>query len=132
MAFQGTGTPGEEKPDLKTERAFQLDVLRVQMSQWYRVAYYAAYFGVGASFEVFSLTLPLTALLLARTVDPVWWARIAPYLVTGVEFVAYGVYGFGRTRRSQEAEPAGLAGKYLSAGASMAPRPFVMRCRQAG
>lgn len=83
------------------------------MTQGYRVAYHAAYFGVGASFEVFSLTLLLTALLIAQRVDPAWWALIVVYLVTGVGFVAYGVLGFGRTKRLQENELQELARRYV-------------------
>lgn len=105
-------TPGSGQAVLASERAFQLDILRLQMTHGYRVAYYASYFGVGASFEVFSLTLLLTALLLARVVDPIWWALIGVYLVTGIGFVAYGVVGFSRTRRIQENDLANLARKY--------------------
>ncbi len=77
------------------------------------MAYHAAYFGVGAAFEVFSLTLLLTALLIAQRVEPAWWALIVVYLVTGVGFVAYGVLGFGRTKRLQEAELHELARRYV-------------------
>ena len=95
------------------DRAFQLDVLRLEMNHGYRVTYHAAYFGVGASFEVFALTLLLTAILLGRNIDPLWWILIALYLVTGVGVVAYGVYGFGKTRRLQNEELQALTKKYV-------------------
>ncbi len=78
-------------PDLRAQ--VQIDMLRVQMSHGYRVAYYAAYFGVGASFEVFALTLLLTALLIAGGIGLAWSALIVLYLLTGVGFVAFGVSG---------------------------------------
>ena len=116
MVIEGpaTGLEGNGAAAAATnDREFQIDMLRLQMTHGYRVAYHAAYFGVGASFEVFSLNLFLTAILLGRSIDPLWWVLIALYLATGVGFVAYGVYGFGKTRRFQDEGVQALMRKYV-------------------
>jgi hypothetical protein len=95
------------------DRAFQLETVRLQIVQTHEVTFFSAIFGVGASFEVFSLTILLTAILLKGDIPAFMWALIVIYLATGIGFIGYASYGFGRTKRSRAAELERLTGKYL-------------------
>ena len=99
--------------EVNKDRAFQLDMVKVQVSQAYRVTFYSGIFGVGAAFEIFSLTILLTAVLLKGDIPALLWVLVAIYLVTGIGFIIFGSVGFRRTRRLQQSEFAGLAEKYL-------------------
>ena len=101
-------TPGS------SDRAFQLEAIGLQIGQAHEVTFFAAVFSVGASFEVFSLTILLTAVLLKGAVPLFIWALIVIYLLTGIFFLAYGSIGFRRTRHRRKTEMARLADKYLT------------------
>ncbi|HEX9097934.1 MAG TPA: hypothetical protein VF956_00430 [Candidatus Dormibacteraeota bacterium] len=88
-------------------------MVKLQVSQAYRVTFYSSIFGVGASFEVFSLTILLTAILLKGDIPAFLWGLIGIYLATGIGFIAFGSVGFRRTRRLQQSELSALAQKYL-------------------
>lgn len=96
-----------------SDRAFQLEMVKMQVTQAYRVTFYSAIFGVGASFEVFSLTILLTAILLKGGTPTFLWGLIGIYLVTGIGFIVFGSVGFRRTRRLQQSELSKLVEKYL-------------------
>ncbi len=108
MMFAGS----QPSSSVHDDRAFQLEVLRLQMMQARKVALYGAYFTVGAAFEVFSLTLVLTGVLLEKEIPVLWWVLIAVYLFTGVGFIAYALVGFGRTRRLEESELQRIGQRY--------------------
>lgn len=97
---------GQEHPQKGKDREkdFQVEVLRIQMLQARKVAFYSAYYTVGAAFEIFSITLILTAVLLDRPLSAYWLALMAIYLGTGVGFIAFGVLGFGKLKRIEGEE----------------------------
>ncbi len=96
-----------------SDREFQLETIGLQIVQAHDVTYFSAFFGVGASFEVFSLTILLTAVLLKGEIPAFMWVLVGVYLATGIGFIAYASWGFGRTKRRRQAEMTRLAGKYL-------------------
>jgi hypothetical protein len=105
---------GQVVPNSNSDRSFQLETVGLQIVQAHEVTFYSAFFGVGASFEVFSLTILLTAVLLKGDIPAFIWVLIAFYLMTGIFFLIYASTGFRRTRRRRQAELTRLAVKYLS------------------
>jgi hypothetical protein len=105
---------GQVVANSNSDRSFQLETVGLQIVQAHEVTFYSAFFGVGASFEVFSLTILLTAVLLKGEVPAFILVLIALYLMTGIFFLVYASLGFRRTRRRRQAELTKLAEKYLS------------------
>jgi len=92
----------EEPQSIKTEMLFQLDAMALQMEHGRKVASYSGYFSAGASFEVFSLTLAITGLLVEKGLPFYWTILIIIYFFTGVGFIAFSVLGFGKLKKTEK------------------------------
>ncbi len=94
-------TATEERNSAKDVR-MQIDMLSLQLRQSRMLAVYTSYFSVGAAFEVFSITLILTALLVEKSLSVFWYVLMAVYLVTGIGFVTFGILGFAKLKKVEE------------------------------
>jgi hypothetical protein len=84
------------------ELLFQLEAMALQMEHGRKVAIYSGYFSVGASFEVFSLTLAITGLLVEKGLPFYWTILIFVYFFTGAGFIAYSLAGFGKLKKTEK------------------------------
>jgi hypothetical protein len=82
--------------DANQELIFQLEVLAFQMEHDRKVALHTSFLSIGASFEIFSLTLFVTGLLLERGLPFYWTILSLVYLISGVFFITFGATGFHR------------------------------------
>lgn len=98
----------------ETERLFQLEVMASQMEHGRKVALYGSYFSVGASFEVFSLTLAVTGLLVEKGLPLLWILLIIIYFFTGVGFISYSTTGFAKLKKTEKDRLDELRTKFTS------------------
>ena len=84
------------------ELLFQLDVLAFQMEHDRKVALNASFFSIGAAFEIFSLTLFVTGLLLEKGLPLYWTILSLVYLISGIFFITSGATGFRRLRNTEK------------------------------
>ena len=92
----------EKSDHQEKELLFQLDAMAAQMEHARKVAVYGGYFSVGASFEVFSLTLAITGLLVEKGLPFYWTILIFIYFFTGAGFIAYSLFGFGKLKKTEK------------------------------
>jgi hypothetical protein len=83
------------------ELLFKLDVLAFQMENDRKMALYTSFLSIGASFEVFSLTLFITGLLLEKGLPLYWTILSLVYLISGVFFITFGATGFHKLRNTE-------------------------------
>jgi hypothetical protein len=84
------------------ELLFQLDVLAFQMEHDRKVALHTSFLSIGASFEIFSLTLFVTGLLLQKGL-PIYWTILSlVYLISGIFFITFGATGFHRLHNTEK------------------------------
>lgn len=92
---------GEEHQSVTADILFQLDAMALQLEHSRKVAFYSSYFSAGASFEVFSLTLAVTGLLVEKGLPFYWTILIFVYFFTGAGFIAFAARGFGKLRKTE-------------------------------
>jgi hypothetical protein len=102
----------EEHQSVRADILFQLDVLTLQLEHERKVAVYGSYFSAGASFEVFSLTLAITGLLLEKGLPFYWIILVFVYFLTGASFIAYSLFGFGKQKKTERNRLDELMKKY--------------------
>ena len=81
---------------------FQLDAMAFQLEHSRKIALYSSYFSAGASFEVFSLTLAVTGLLIEKGLPSYWIVLALIYFLTGAGFIAFASLGFGKVKKSEK------------------------------
>ncbi len=109
-----SATSPEEVPSGRnSDRAFQLEMFEIQLLQERRAALYSAYLTSGVAFEVFSITLILTAALLDRPLPVSWLVLMVIYLSIGIGFFTFGIRGFGNLRRLHREQLADLRKRFV-------------------
>jgi hypothetical protein len=79
-----------------------------------KVALHTAFLSIGASFEVFSLTLFVTGLLLVKGLPLYWVILSLVYLISGVFFITFGATGFHRLHNTEKVMLKDLKAKLTS------------------
>jgi len=91
---------------------FHLDVLALELRHDRRLAMYSWYFPVGASFEVFALTLALTMIVAGVPLAWYWLVLVGIYFFTGVGFIAFSLVMMKRLREDEEHQLTLLRDRY--------------------
>lgn len=105
--------PGRVLSGRNPDRAFQVEMFEIQLLQERRATLYSAYLTSGVAFEVFSITLILTAVLLDKPLPVSWLVLMVVYLSVGIGFFTFGIRGFGNLRRQSRKQLADLRKKFV-------------------
>jgi uncharacterized membrane protein len=112
-SMEGAASPEKIPSGWNLDRALQVDMFEIQMTQERRAALFSAYLTSGVAFEVFSITLILTAALLDKPLPVSWLVLMVIYLAVGIGFFTFGIRGFGNLRRIERKQLADLKRKYV-------------------